>query len=190
MWQCHAPLLRPCQPTPASAQARTDLQDEPLGCPQWPGFARTAFLATLLIAAVALAACGGANDRKDRYIRELTAAQTTYQASAKRIEAGATQTSTPRQDRRTLDRFAVAIADTIAALRTIDVPAEAVAQHRRFVDVFVTWHEDVAHFVAAVANPTHSGIRRAEQRIAVAQLAFSRSLRKAGSDIDAALAGP
>lgn len=151
--------------------------------------ARTAFLATLLIAAVALAACGGANDRKDRYIRELTVAQTTYQATAKRIEAGATRTSTPRQDRRTLDRFAAAIADTIAALRRIPVPAEAVAQHRRYVDVFVTWHDDIAHFAAAVKNPTRSGIRRAKRRIAVANLAFDRSLRKAGNDIDAALAG-
>jgi hypothetical protein len=151
--------------------------------------ARTAFLATLLIAAVALAACGGANDRKDRYIRELTAAQTTYQATAKRIEAGATQTSSPRQDRRTLDRFAAAIADTIAALRRIDVPPKALAQHRRFVGVFVTWHDDVAHFVAAVKNPTRSGIRHAKRRIAIADLAFTRSLRKAGTEIDAALAG-
>jgi hypothetical protein len=151
--------------------------------------ARIAFLATLLVAAVALAACGGATNSKDRYIRELTAAQTTYRATATRIEAGATQTSTPRQDRRTLDRFAAAIADTIAALRGIGVPPEAVVQHRRFVDVFVTWHDDIAHFVAAVRNPTRPGVRRAKRRIAIANLAFHRRLRKAGNDIDIALAG-
>jgi hypothetical protein len=149
--------------------------------------ARSAFLATLLIAAVALAACGGDTKEKNRYIRELTAAQTTYQTTAKRIEAGATKTSTPREDRRTLDRFAAAIADTIAALRGIEVPPEVVAEHRRFVGVFVTWHDDIARFVAAIKNPTRSGVKRAEQRIAVANRLFDTRLRQAGTDIDAKL---
>ena len=72
--------------------------------------ARIAFLATLLVAALALAACGDDNTEKNAYIRELTAAQTQYQTKAKRIEEGATPTSTPRQDRRTLGRFSAAIA--------------------------------------------------------------------------------
>jgi hypothetical protein len=150
--------------------------------------ARTAFLATLLIVAAALAACGGDNDRTNRYIRELTAAQTTYQTSAKRIEAGATATSTPLEDRRTLDRFAAAIADTVAALRRIDVPPEVVAEHRRFVGVFVTWHADIARFVAAIRNPTRRGIERAQRRIAVANAAFNTRLRQAATAIDAKFA--
>ncbi|MBA3748840.1 MAG: hypothetical protein H0W96_15310 [Solirubrobacterales bacterium] len=150
--------------------------------------ARTAFLATLLIAAAALAACGGDTDEKNRYIRELTAAQTTYQATAERLEAGATTTSTPTEDRRTLDRFAAAINDTVAALRRIKVPPEVVAEHRRFVAVFVTWHDDVARFVAAVKNhPTRRGIKRAERRIAVANQTFNDRVRAAGIDIDAKL---
>lgn len=152
--------------------------------------ARTAFLATLLTAAVALAACGGGGtENSNRYVRELTAAQTTYQETAERLEDGATTTSTPQQDRRTLDRFAEAINDTIVTLRRIKVPAAVVAEHRRFVEVFVTWHDSVARFVAAIKNnPTRRGIQRAERRIALANQTFNASVREAGTDIDAKLA--
>jgi hypothetical protein len=149
--------------------------------------ARIAFLATLLTAAAALAACGDDTTDDNRYIRELIAAQTRYQKTATRIGESATPTSTPRQDRRTLDRFATAIVDTIASLRRIDVPAKVAVEHRRFVDVFVTWHDDLRRFVAAIRNPTRRGVKRAERRIAVANQAFNQRLRRAGTDIDAKL---
>jgi uncharacterized lipoprotein YmbA len=150
--------------------------------------ARTAFLATLVLAAAALAACGGDNAEKNRYIRDLEAAQITYKTNAERIEANATATSTPAQDRRTLDRFAAAIGQTIAALRRIDVPPEVAAEHRAFVAVFVTWQRDITRFVAAIKRPTAAGVRRAQRRIAAANLTFNAGLRQAGTDIDAALA--
>ncbi|MDX6718518.1 MAG: hypothetical protein QOJ63_772 [Solirubrobacteraceae bacterium] len=149
--------------------------------------ARIAFLATLLTTAAALAACGGDTTEDNRYIRELIAAQIRYEMTAKRIGESATQTSTARQDRRTLEHFAAAIVDTIASLRRIDVPANVVAEHRRFVDVFVTWHDDLRRFVEAIRNPTRRGVRRAERRIAVANQAFNQRLRRAGTDIDTKL---
>ncbi len=150
--------------------------------------ARIAFLATLLIAATALAGCGGDNTENNAYIRELTAAQTQYQTKAKRIEADATPTSTPRQDRRTLDRFSAAISETITALRAIDPPSEVTAEHKAFVDVFVTWHDDVERFTKAIAKPSRDGVERAQRQIAVANQTFNQSLRQAGTNIDAKLA--
>jgi uncharacterized lipoprotein YmbA len=150
--------------------------------------ARIAFLATLLIAALALAACGGDNTEENAYIRELTAAQTRYQTKAKLIEEDATQTSTPRQDRRTLDRFSAAIGETIAALRAIHPPKKVRTEHKAFVDVFVTWHDDVERFTKAISKPTRSGVARAQRRIAVANQAFNQSLSQAGTNIDAKLA--
>jgi uncharacterized lipoprotein YmbA len=150
--------------------------------------ARIAFLASLLIAAMALAACGGDNTEKNAYIRELTAAQTQYQMKAKAIGAGATPTSTPRQDRLTLDRFSEAIQATITALRAIKPPSEVTTEHQAFVAVFVTWHDDVERFTKAIAKPTRRGVQRAQRRIAAANQTFNQSLRRAGTDIDAKLA--
>ncbi len=150
--------------------------------------ARIAFLATLLVAALALAACGGDNTEKNAYIRELTAAQEQYQIKAKKIEEAATPTSSPSQDRRTLGRFSVAISETIAALRKIDPPEEVGAEHKAFVDVFVAWHDDVERFTKAIATPTRKGVQRAQRQIAVANQTFNQSLRQAGTNIDAKLA--
>jgi hypothetical protein len=150
--------------------------------------ARIALLATLLVAGTAQVGCGGDNTEKNAYIRELTAAQMRYQANAKRIEADATPTSTPGEDRRTLARFAAAIADTITALEAIDPPSEVAAEHQAFIDVFVNWHDDVERFTEAISKPTRSGVQRAQRQIAVANETFNQSLRQAGTDIDAKLA--
>ncbi|HEY1538851.1 MAG TPA: hypothetical protein VGF63_05585 [Solirubrobacteraceae bacterium] len=148
-----------------------------------------ASLATLLAVTATLAACGGDKTEDNRYIRQLTAAQTRFQANQRRLEADAKRSSTARENRRALDRFAGSISDTINALRRIDAPAKVRAEHRRFVAVFVTWHDDVSRFVAAVKSSTPSSFARARRRIAAATATFNRSSREAASDIDAKLAG-
>ena len=149
--------------------------------------ARIALRATFLIAAVALAACGGGSDESNRYIRELTTAQQNFQRKAIQLGAEPTKTTTPRQDRRTLRRYAAAIADTITALRAIEVPSEVVAEHGRLVSAFATWHRDIERFIAAISKPTAAGLRRARQRIAAATVTFNARSRQAGIDIDAKL---
>lgn len=150
--------------------------------------ARIAFLATLLVAAAALAACAD-NTEGNAYVRQLTAAQMRYQKTAERIETRATATSSPREDRVTLDRFSTAITDTIKALRAIRPPPKVTEEHGRYVAVFVRWHNSVERLVRAIRNPTQAGIERAQRRIAVANAAFNRDLRDAGTDIDAKLEG-
>ena len=149
--------------------------------------ARIASLATLLFATAALVACGGDNTEKNRYIDELTGAQMRFQSTQERFEADATKSSTASQNSRALTRFAMAIADTVAALRRIDVPPQVAAEHRRFVGVFQTWHDDVRRFAAAIRNPTPRAFERARRRIAAATTTFNRSSRDAATKIDARL---
>jgi len=149
--------------------------------------ARIASLATLLLAAAALAACGGDNTEKNRYIDQLTTAQTRFQTTQERFEADATKSSTARQNRVALTRFAAAIDDTVTALRRIAAPAQVAAEHRRFVGVFVAWHDDVARFAAAIRKPTPRAFERARRRIAAATVTFKRDSRHAATQIDVKL---
>lgn len=151
-------------------------------------FAWIASLATLLALTATLVACGADKTEENRYIRELTAAQSRFQSNQRRLEADAEHSSTARENRRALDRFADSIADTIATLRRIQVPAKVRAEHERFVGVFVTWHDDVKRFVAAVKSATPRSFARARRRIAAATATFNRSSREAASEIDAKLA--
>ncbi|MEA2193457.1 MAG: hypothetical protein QOI73_3578 [Solirubrobacteraceae bacterium] len=149
--------------------------------------ARIAPLATLLLAVVALAACADDNTEKNRYIDQLSSAQTRFRTTQERFEADATKSSSAGQNRRALTRFAAAIADTVAALRRIRAPARVAAEHRRFVGVFVAWHDDVARFAAAIRKPTPRAFERARRRIAAATDTFNRASRDAATQIDAKL---
>jgi hypothetical protein len=151
--------------------------------------ARIAFLATLLLAAGALAACGDDSTEHSRYVDQLTAAHNAYTKTDRMLNAAITPTSTPRQDRRTLDRLTAAIDVAIARLRRIDVPPEVTSEHRRYVGVFETWHGDVEDVVAAIDAPTPSGIKRADRRFAAASRRFNKSVIDAGAAIDHKLAG-
>lgn len=150
--------------------------------------ARIASVATLLIAALALSACGDDNTEKNRYLDALTTAQMRFQTDQEQLEADATKSSSARANRRALDRFADAIGDTITALRRIDVPAEVTAEHRRFVGVFVSWRADVKRFVSAIENATPSSFKLARRRIAAATTTFNERSREAATKIDAKLA--
>ncbi len=150
--------------------------------------ARIASLAALLIAAVALAACGGGNADKQRYLDELTAAQMRFQTDQEQLEADATKSTSSQANRRALNSFATAIKDTIEALRSIDVPPEVAAEHRRFVGVYVTWRNDVRRFIDAIKNATPKSFERARRRIAAATTTFNERSREAATKIDAKLA--
>ncbi len=62
------------------------------------------------------------------------------------------------------------------------------AEHKAFVAVFVTWHDDVERFTKAIAKPSRDGVERAQRQIAVANQTFNQALRQAGTNIDAKLA--
>ena len=149
--------------------------------------ARIASLATLLLAAVALTACGGDNTQKNQYIDQLTGAQLRFASTQKRFEADATKSASARQNSRALTRFATAIADTVTALRRIEAPPKVAAEHRRFVSVFETWHADVARFAAAIRNPTPRAFEAARRRIDAATQTFNRSSRDAATQIETKL---
>jgi hypothetical protein len=153
--------------------------------------ARTAWIAsvaTLLIATLALLACGDDNTEKNRYLEELTAAQMRFQTDQEQLEADATRSNSVQANRRALNRFADAIEDTITALRRIDVPPEVAAEHRRFVGVFVTWRSDVERFVGALKDATPASFKLARRRIAAATMTFNERSREAATKIDAKLA--
>lgn len=150
--------------------------------------ARIASVATLLIATLALSACGNDNTEKNRYLEELATAQMRFQTDQEQLGADATKSNSAQSNRQALNRFADAIGSTITALRRIDVPPEVVAEHRRFVGVFVTWRSGVERFVSALRNATPASFKIARRRIAAATTTFNERSREAATKIDAKLA--
>jgi len=139
----------------------------------------------MLVAALALGACGGDNEERNRYVRELNVVQKRYADTVEKISV--TKTSSVRQDERSLARYEAAITDTVVALRGISAPPEVASEHRRFVSVWVRLRDDVAQASEAIRNPTPRGIERAQRRIATANDLFNEGSRRASAAIDAKL---
>jgi hypothetical protein len=92
-----------------------------------------AVLLALVLAALAVAACGGSNGDRDGYVKALNKAQAGLAQRFTRLQARITPTSTAAQDVRTLQAYEAAVGTTVRDLRAIDPPAGFDALHRRFI---------------------------------------------------------
>jgi cytochrome c556 len=102
-------------------------------------------ISVALVAAVAVAGCGGANPERTDYVKALNRAQSGLAQRFGALQARITPTSTPAQDARTLRAYEAAVQATVSDLRTVHPPAGFGALHRRFVG-------EVADYGRAVRN--------------------------------------
>lgn len=137
----------------------------------------SALLVLTLLATVA--GCGSDAKRNNGYVRQLNAAQTSFATAATRISRAVTTGSSVRQDRRTLERYQVAIQRVIATLRGIDVPGDVQADHARLVAAMTDFRTDIRSASAALGEPTRS-------RLDEAQATLTRALPRLNSRIRAA----
>jgi hypothetical protein len=92
---------------------------------------RSALIVTLL-AAIAVAGCGGNKERND-YVKALNRAQTALAHRFTSLQRRITPTSTPTQDEQTLRAYERAVRDTVTDLRAIHPPSGFAELHQRFV---------------------------------------------------------
>jgi hypothetical protein len=94
---------------------------------------RRAVLVLTLLAAIAIAGCGGADKERGDYVKALNRAQTALAHRFTSLQRRITPTSTPKQDQRTLVAYESAVRAAVADLRAVQPPAGFAELHRRFV---------------------------------------------------------
>jgi hypothetical protein len=129
-------------------------------------------LPLLLVLVAVLAGCGE-DDASVVYLERVDAAQRTFADRVQRIGAGVTATSSPQQDRRTLERFERALDDVVAELGAIAPPGEVRGLHGRLVGALAAYERDVASVVRAIDGDSPSRLRAAQ-----------RELQRATADVD------
>jgi hypothetical protein len=107
---------------------------------------RISSLLLLLLATLALGACGGSGsddvDKKNTYVRELNAAQSEFRTSADNMS----KQPIPEEDAgkvRFVQRLAGAIDQVVATMRGITVPGDVRAEHRQLIDAMTGFRADV-----------------------------------------------
>jgi hypothetical protein len=144
-------------------------------------------LLSLLLAAmaVALGACGGADDRKEKnaYVREVNAAQTEFASSTTRIS----QRTSPAgigAYRRTLGRFQASITAFSTTLSKISVPEAVTGEHARLVAAVTSFAKDFKAIVAVLDNPTPRSLSEAQTEIMTATQRANARIEAAAKSID------
>lgn len=134
-----------------------------------PPPATIATLSWLLVAALALGACGGSDrEQKNAYVREVNAAQERFAQTVTSVSEKITPKSSATQDRRTLERFRKAIADVVERLRGVDAPEDVKAEHARLVEAMSGFGADIERATDALRDPDSRKIAEAQRAIAAA----------------------
>ena len=147
------------------------------------GRLRILSLLSLLLAAVALGACGGADERKEKnaYVQQVNSAQTEFASTVTTVSQRITSKSSSSEDRKTLQQFETAIEDGVAKLRNIKVPADVMSEHKQLVGAMTGFGVDIKKATDALKNPN-------TRTIAEAQRAITTATQTVNTRIDAAIA--
>lgn len=145
----------------------------------------------VLVAGLALAACGGGTSTKDKnaYAQKVNAAQQKFALTVSTVSGETGAKNTIRQQQRTLQRFEKAIDGVITDLRGIDPPSEVTAQHQKLTDVMTGFGKAISQANKAMRSPTPSGIAKAQAQVATATQSVNARVGAAIAAINVKLRG-
>jgi hypothetical protein len=153
---------------------------------------RAASLVTLILAVVALGACGGGTSTKDKnaYAQQVNAAQTKF---ATTVSTAASKESKGERSisslQLTLRRFRAAIEDVVRDLRNIDAPSEVSKEHDQLVSVMSGYGDEIGRTIDEMRNPTPRVAQLAKQRLDSAQRSVNARVNAAIVAINLKLRG-
>jgi ABC-type glycerol-3-phosphate transport system substrate-binding protein len=112
-----------------------------------------ALLLLLLTMAGALAGCGGGDtDKKNAYVDEVNAAQQSFATTFEQLSTRITSSSTPTQDKRTLQGFQKAIDKTTAQLQGVEPPGSVKQLHQQLIDEISSYGAAITKFEDALGG--------------------------------------
>jgi hypothetical protein len=153
---------------------------------------RFASIVTLVVAVVALGACGGGTGTKEKnaYAREVNAAQSKF-AEAVSTAAAEDSNGEPSltRDQRMLRRFRTAIDGVVRDLRNIAAPSEVSKEHDQLVSVMSGYGDEIRRAAETMRNPTPREAQFWQERLAAVRQSVSAQVNTAIAAINVKLRG-
>ncbi|MGH2841128.1 MAG: hypothetical protein ACRDKY_09945 [Solirubrobacteraceae bacterium] len=148
-------------------------------------------LLTLLMAGLALAACGASegNSKKDKnvYVKQVNLAVNNFAATVTDVSKSITPESSTREDRRTIRRFEGAIKDVVATLQTIKVPSDVRREHGLLVAAMNGFGKEISDAGRAMRTQTIRAIAEGQRKLGAATITVNAKIRSATDAINTRL---
>ena len=122
------------------------------------------------------AGCGG-SDGNTRYIKAVNAAQNDFAQRFDRLSTRITATSTPRQDRRTLGQFQLAVEGVVRRLRAVRPPSRVEDLHRRLI-------AEIGGYSGQISAARRAFASRDPQRVLAAQGRLVGAVNETGARVN------
>jgi hypothetical protein len=150
-----------------------------------------ASIVTLLLAVVALGACGGGTgtQAKNAYARQVNAAQSKFAEAVANASQGSERDRSLRRQQQLLRSFHAAIEGVVRDLRNIDAPSEVSKEHNELVSVMSGYGDEIGRADETMRNPTPLATEQAKQRLASASRSVSAQVNAAIAAINVKLSG-
>ncbi|MGI9100515.1 MAG: hypothetical protein ACR2H2_18840 [Solirubrobacteraceae bacterium] len=150
-----------------------------------------ASIVTLILAAVALGACGGGTTTKEKnaYAERVNAAQTKFASTVKTVAQEGSPKSSIGEQRSSLLRYEAAIVGVVDDLRRIDAPSDVSKEHEELVSVMRRFANDIGQANDAMRSPTPRSIESAKRRLRSATQSVNARVGAAVAAINVKLRG-
>jgi hypothetical protein len=122
----------------------------------------------LVVAAIVVSGCGSDVKERNDYVDAVNKAQNGFAASFDRLSKRITSTSTPAQDRRTLDGFKQAVDRAVTQLRAIPVPDSVKGLHAQLVNEIAAYGREIDKAKRAFASSSPQEVIKAQTQLVTA----------------------
>jgi hypothetical protein len=146
-----------------------------------------AVVAALALSLVATGCGGSGTKQKNDYVDAVNKAQTDFSTTFDKLSSKITATSTPAQDRQTLQGFQDAIGSVVRNLRAVKAPGSVKPLHQRLITEISGYGAEIARAKRAFASRSAAKIVKAQTDLVSAVTAVSAQINKTIDQINARL---
>jgi hypothetical protein len=139
---------------------------------------RLASVLAALAVGIAVAGCGDDNKAANQYVDAVNRAQNDFAKTFDRLSSRITSTSTPQQDRKTLDGFRSAVDKVVGDLRAVEPPEEVKGLHGELVGEISSYGKEIDKAKRAFANGSPKAIIKAQTQLVTAVTRVSGQINR------------
>jgi hypothetical protein len=143
-----------------------------------PTLFRAAVAAALALTLLVAAGCGSQHKDENAYVDAVNKAQTDFSTTFEKLSSRITSTSTPGQDRRTLQGFQDAIDSVVRHLKAVKAPQRVQPLHEQLVSEISSYGDQITKAKKAFASRSASKIVKAQTDLVSAVTRVSAEINK------------